>query len=285
VTSSPRIAVSGATRVVGVIGDPVAHSLSPIIHNAGFFELGLDWVCVAFPTLRGEAAAAVQGMRALGIEGLSVTMPHKAAVIEAIDVLSETARVLDAVNCVSRSANQVFGHNTDGDGFLAAMRAEFDFDPAGRVCAVLGAGGAARSVILALKHAGASEILVINRTPEAAATAALLAGDAGSVAQVEALPRADLVVNATSVGMAGTGSALGMPCDPSWLRKNCFVADLIYHPAQTQLMLAADQHGCQVANGISMLIHQAALAFEVWTGEKAPVDAMTRAVQAAVQKH
>ncbi|MEX0767195.1 MAG: shikimate dehydrogenase, partial [Microthrixaceae bacterium] len=271
--SRPLDALSGSTQVVGVIGDPVAHSLSPLIHNAGFAELGLDWVCVAFPTLAGLAPAAVLGMTALGIEGLSVTMPHKAAVIEALDIVTETATSLGAVNCISRSTNQLIGHNTDGEGFLAALQAEFEFDPTGRVCAVLGAGGAARSVILALKQAGAAEVLVLNRTPESAEIAAKLAGHLGSVIQADELVRADLVVNATSVGMTGTKAAQGMPCDTAQFQKSCIVADLIYHPTQTQLMLAAQSHGCRATNGLSMLIHQAAIAFEIWTGQAAPVAA------------
>ena len=281
-----ELLVSGSTQVVGVIGDPVAHSLSPVIHNAGFLALGLDWVCVAFPTGTGAAAAALRGMSALGIVGLSVTMPHKSAVIDALDGITATAELLRAVNCISRSESGLQGHNTDGDGFLAAVRADFEFDPAGKVCAVLGAGGAARSVILALAQAGAAEVRVVNRTRESAEKAVLLAGAAGQVVEVEAIRGADLVVNATSVGMAGTGSGstLDMPCNPSLLGPNQILADLIYHPRQTELMRQAELQGCRVSNGLSMLIHQAAVAFEIWTGHKAPIDAMTRATEAAVSR-
>lgn len=278
--------VSGSTQVVGVIGDPVAHSLSPVIHNAGFVALGLDWVCVAFPTGTGAAAAALGGMSALGIAGLSVTMPHKAAVIDALDGITATAELLRAVNCISRSESGLFGHNTDGAGFLAAIRADFEFDPAGKVCAVLGAGGAARSVILALAQAGAAEVRVVNRTRESAEKAVHLAGAAGKVVEVEAIRGADLVINATSVGMAGTssGSTQDMPCNPSLLGADQILADLIYHPRQTELMRQAELQGCRVSNGLSMLIHQAAVAFEIWTGHKAPIEAMTRATEAAVSR-
>ena len=218
---------SGATQVVGVIGDPVSHSLSPTIHNAAFRSLGMDWTCVAFPTPTGSAVDAVRGMEALGIVGLSVTMPHKAAVIEALQSVTETAGLLNAVNCISRSEAGLQGHNTDGDGFLAAINADFGLDPASKVCAVLGAGGAARSVILALQQAGAAEILVVNRTRDSAETAAALAGNVGTVATERSIEHAELVVNATSVGMAGTATAQGMPCDPSLLHPGQVLADLI----------------------------------------------------------
>lgn len=276
--------LSGATRVVGVIGDPVTHSLSPTIHNAAFRSLGMDWVCVAFPTPTGSAREAVRGMGALGIAGLSVTMPHKAAVIQELDALTDTARLLNAVNCISRTRSGLQGHNTDGDGFLAAIRADFGLDPAGMVCAVLGAGGAARSVILALKQAGAAEILVVNRTQESAEQAAALAGSVGKVASEQSIELAELVVNATSVGMAGSSAAQGMAVDPNILHSGQFLADLIYHPVETELMKAAQLRGCRVSNGLSMLIHQAAVAFEVWTAEPAPVQAMAQAVFDATSK-
>ncbi len=276
--------LSGATRVVGVIGDPVTHSLSPTIHNAAFRSLGMDWVCVAFPTPTGSAREAVRGMGALGIAGLSVTMPHKAAVIEELDALTDTARLLNAVNCISRTRSGLQGHNTDGDGFLAAIRADFGLDPAGMVCAVLGAGGAARSVILALKQAGAAEILVVNRTQESAEQAAALAGSVGKVASEQSIELAELVVNATSVGMAGSSAAQGMAVDPNLLHSGQFLADLIYHPVETELMKAAQLRGCRVSNGLSMLIHQAAVAFEVWTAEPAPVQAMAQAIFDATSK-
>jgi shikimate dehydrogenase len=244
----------------------------------------MDWVCVAFPTPTGSAREAVRGMGALGIAGLSVTMPHKAAVIEELDALTDTARLLNAVNCISRTRSGLQGHNTDGDGFLAAIRADFGLDPAGMVCAVLGAGGAARSVILALKQAGAAEILVVNRTQESAEQAAALAGSVGKVASEQSLELAELVVNATSVGMAGSSAAQGMAVDPNLLHSGQFLADLIYHPVETELMKAAQLRGCRVSNGLSMLIHQAAVAFEVWTAEPAPVQAMAQAIFDATSK-
>ncbi len=182
------------------------HSLSPAIHNAAFSASGLDWVFVALPVPDGGGAEAVDAMRVLGLEGLSVTMPHKAAVIAGVDRLTPTADSLDAVNCVFRDPGDrsiLVGDNTDGAGFLAGLADDFGFDVAQRRCVVLGAGGAARAVVLALAGAGAASIVVVNRSPARARAAAALAGGAGGVATVDAVAGADLVVNATPVGMAG----------------------------------------------------------------------------------
>lgn len=264
-----------------MIGDPVSHSLSPRIHNAAFDALGLDWAYVAFPVLAGEATAAVAGMRALGIEGLSVTMPHKADVIGALDRLSEDAEALGAVNCISRDGRALVGHNTDGAGFVAGVMDDFGFDPAGSTCVVLGAGGAARAVVRALARAGARSVTVVNRTRERGQTAAALAGSVGSVGAAAQVADAELVVNATPVGMGSTGADAGLPCDPALLAGGQIVAELVYHPARTPLMAAAEQAGARTSNGTSMLVHQAAVAFEIWTGEPAPLDAMRAAVTAS----
>src|SRR5579864_7589882 len=148
---------TGASKVVGVIGDPIAHSLSPRLHNAAFDALGLDWVSVAFPVRAGMTAAALTGMRALEIVGLSVTMPHKEAAFDAVDEATDVARRLGAVNCVTRRDGALVGDSTDGAGFLAALRRAAGFDPRGRRCLVIGAGGAARAVIVALADSGAEE--------------------------------------------------------------------------------------------------------------------------------
>jgi shikimate dehydrogenase len=264
---------------VGVIGDPVRHSRSPQIHNAAFAALGIDWASVAFPVPAGRAVAALEGMRALGIEGLSVTMPHKEAVTDAVDRLTEAAAVLGAVNCVARDGDELVGDNTDGPGFLRALAAEAAFDPAGRTVAVVGAGGAARAVVVALAQAGAADVAVVNRTPEAAERAAALAGPGGRVAAPPAIAEVDLVVNATPLGMVG--ERLGrLPFDPELVHAGQVVADLVYEPAETALLVAVRARGAVGLNGLGMLVHQAALQLERWTGRPAPVDAMTAAVRA-----
>lgn len=265
-----------------MIGDPIDHSLSPVIHNAAFQATGLDWVYVAFPTPAGAAIDAVRAVRSLGVRGLSVTMPHKEAVRAALDELSPDARLLGSVNCISRVGDRLLGDSTDGAGFLAGLRSDFDFDPVGATCVVLGAGGAARAVVLALARAGARSVQVVNRTPDRAERAAALGGAVGSVGSEHDISGADLIVNATSIGMAGAGADADVPCEPALLSAGQIVADLIYHPLRTPLMAAAHERGCRTTNGVSMLVQQAAVAFESWTGVPAPVAAMHAAARSAL---
>ncbi|WP_334142835.1 shikimate dehydrogenase [Rhabdothermincola sp.] len=267
---------SGTTRVAAVIGDPVRHSLSPVIFNAAFRALALDWVFVAFEVARGDHRRALDGVRALGIDGLSVTMPHKTAVAGCVDRLSPEAAALGAVNCVTRDGAELVGHNTDGAGFVQALEAETGFEPAGRVCAVLGAGGAARAVVLALARAGAAKVLVVNRSAQRGQAAAALAGEAGVPAEQPALAGADLIVNATPVGMA---DQQGLPLDTGLLHPGQVVADLIYVPAETPLLREARSRGLVAVNGLGMLVHQAALQFEQFTGQPPPLEAMRAAAR------
>jgi len=266
--------ITGETRLVGVIGDPVRHSRSPAMLNAAFAKAGLDFRMLAMPVTKGHVEHAVAGLRSLGIIGCSVTMPHKAAVVDHLDQCSEVAKALNAVNCIRRDGDTLIGENTDGAGFLLGLAHDVGFDPAGRRCAVVGAGGAARAVVLALAGAGASQVVVVNRTQSSAEVAAALAPDVASVADEAALADVELIVQATSVGMSdGDGSAV----DPALFRSGQIVADLVYHPTVTPTMSAASASGCVVTNGLSMLIHQGAVAFEHWTGRTAPIEAMTRA--------
>jgi len=271
--------ISGSTRVAGVIGSPVRHSLSPAIMNAAFDALGVDWRFFAFEVPGGGAAAALAAMRALGLGGLSVTMPHKEAVAGLVDRCSSDAEQLRAVNCVVPSGDLLVGENTDGPGFCDALRNDLDLEPAGLRVAVLGAGGAARAVVLALGRAGAAEVVVVNRTPANAERCAALAPGTGRVGTAAAaLERADLVVNATSVGMGGTG----LPLDPSLLQAGHAVVDLVYHPTVTPLLAAAAAKGCRTAGGLGMLVYQAVHAVRHWTGLEPPVEAMAAAARAAL---
>lgn len=262
-----------------MIGSPVLHSLSPVVHNAAFAAAGLDWAYVAFDVPAGSGAAAIAAVRTLGIDGLSVTMPHKDDAATAVDDLSETAGRLGAVNTVVRMGERLVGENTDGAGFLDALRDDEGFDAAGRRCVVLGAGGAARAVIDALAQAGAGEVIVVNRTPAAAQRAVRLSAAARVGAAAEAAG-ADLVVNATPLGMEGTR----LPLDPAFLGPGQLVVDLVYDPPVTPLVRAARERGAVAVNGLGMLIHQAAIAFTLWTGEAAPLAAMSAAALAALER-
>jgi shikimate dehydrogenase len=275
--SAPR----GTTHIVGVVGDPVAHSLSPVLHNAGFATLGLDWVYAAFPVAKEHGPSIVASMRTMGIRGLSVTMPHKVEVCESADEATDDVRLLGAANTlVHRSDGVISAHTTDGDGCVDALRHN-GFDPAGQTCMVLGAGGAGRAVVLALARAGAREIVIVNRNVDRAEAARALANDAGSIGTVGGTARATvcaLIVNATSVGMGVAASENVSPIESSLLGSGQTVNDLVYHPLETALLAAARVAGARTVGGVEMLLHQAARQFTLWTGEVAPVDAMRTAL-------
>jgi shikimate dehydrogenase len=276
--------------VAGVIGDPVRHSLSPVLHNAAFAALGLDWVYLAFAVPARELPAALAGIRALGVDGLSVTMPHKGAVAAGVDRLSPTAARLGSANTVVRRGGDLVAESTDGDGFLAALRLDEGWEPAGRRCLVLGTGGAARALVLALGQAGAAQVSVVGRRAEQAQATAALAGPAGRVAGTDDVVDADLVVNATPVGMAGVVGldggrvppAVPFDLDGERLGAGQLVVDLVYAPALTPLLERARRGGARTANGLGMLIHQAALQFRLWTGEDPPLEVMSAAAMSAL---
>jgi shikimate dehydrogenase len=272
-TTITATTITAGTRVAAVIGSPVRHSLSPALHNAAFAAAAVDWVYTAFEVAPGQAGAALAAMRALGLGGLSVTMPHKDDVAAAVDVLSPAAAALRTANTVVRGADgRLEGHSTDGEGFVASLR-EAGIDPSGAAVAVLGAGGAARSVVDALARAGAASVAVVNRTPAKAAVAAALAGSAGVVGAREHVAAADIVVNATSVGMASDA----LPVDPALLRAGQVVADLVYHPLDTALLVAARAAGATTVDGLGMLVHQAALQQQLWLGALPDVAVMRAA--------
>lgn len=265
--------ITGRTRLAGVIGHPVAHSLSPALHNAGFASLGLDWAYCAFDVTPGAADGALAAMRTLGLGGLSVTMPHKEDVAAAVDVLDPAAAALRSVNTVvALQDGRLAGHSTDGDGFVASMSAAgHPID--GRHVGVLGAGAAARSIVEALARNHAASVTVVNRSSDKAAAAAALAGDVGRVGTADDLRDVDVVVNATSIGM-GTRE---LPLDVRLLRGDQVVADIVYHPRLTALLAAATAIGAAVVDGLGMLVHQAAMQQALWTGQTPDVAAMASA--------
>jgi shikimate dehydrogenase len=262
--------IDGATRVTGLIGDPVAHSRSPAILNAAYRETGLNWVYLAFPVPRGEGEAAVRAASALRFAGLTVTMPHKSAAAAACDELTPDAVALGVVNVVTvRTDGQLLGSSTDGEGFVRSVREE-GFEPAGTDVLVAGAGGAARAIVLALGGAGARVTVGARRIDAARSAAALVpGGQAVTLGDVDPGVYA-LVVNATPLGMQGEPG----PVPVERLNPGQLVVDTVYHPMETPFLAAARARGIRAVNGIGMLVHQAALAFESWTGLDAPVAAM-----------
>lgn len=263
--------ITGETRLAAVIGDPVRHSRSPAIHNAGYAAAGLDWVFVALPVPPNRGGDAVSAMPVLGISGLSVTMPHKADAARACDTLTVDATALGVVNTVVlRPDGTIWGDSTDGEGLVRSLT-DAGLEVAGTSVLVVGAGGAARAAVLALGRAGAA-VTVTARRLEAAEEAANLAPAARAARWDAGLgEKFDVVLNATPVGMAGETLPISAPGSGQW------AVDLIYQPAETPFLAAAAARGARVVGGLGMLVHQAVLGFEAMTGHPAPLAAMRAA--------
>ena len=280
--ADPRI--RDGTNLVGIIGWPVAHSLSPAIHNAAFAEAGLDWVYVPLPVAPTDLAVALASLAALGFRGANVTMPHKTESADLIERLSEDARTLRAVNTITIRGDELEGHNTDAPGFDRFLRRDTGFDPEGRTALMYGAGGAARACALALARGGLARLIVAVRHPARAAPLleiVELLGIPVSVigpAETGGL-EVDLVVNATPVG--GAGQERAHPSLPQ-LGPGTLVIDLLYDPVSTDLQEQAREAGAAVFGGLGHLLEQAALSFELWTGRPASLEVMSAAALAAM---
>jgi shikimate dehydrogenase len=281
---------TGKTAVCGIIGDPVEHSMSPAMQNAAFAAEGIDWVYVAFRVDRELLSAAVAGVRALGLRGVNVTVPHKVDIMSFLDSIDPVAQRIGAVNAIVNDSGRLRGYNTDAAGFVHALETG-GVDVAGRRVIVLGAGGGARAVAYSLADLGAVPVIV-NRTPERAESLARdVSRDTGVDASWSALTpgavddlagSAALIVNTTSVGMSPHVSE--SPCPSSAMRRDLAVCDIVYNPLQTALMRDAEAIGAPTISGTEMLIGQGARAFELWTGLRAPVDVMRQAVLAELRR-
>lgn len=282
--------ISAHTQVCAVIGDPVGHSLSPQIHNAAFASLGLDFVYVALPVKRGQTEAALRGVRALGIRGLSVTIPHKVDILAFLDEIDDAARGTGSVNTVVNDRGKLMGYSTDGPGALRALAAR-SVDVAGRRVLLLGSGGAARAVAFSLKALDPRprlEILGVEKDELARLAGdlsqktdiAVQAGELRDEALAAAMARAEVVIHATPVGMHPKVGESLVPA--SLIRPGQIVFDVVYTPLETKLLRDAAAAGARVVPGLGMFVHQAAIQFELWTGKPAPVDLMTRTVTQAL---
>ena len=268
--------ITGHTRIVGVMGAPVEHSRSPQMHNAALAKARLDYVYVPFHVRPGDIASALEGFKALNVVGINVTLPHKAAVLPYLTSMSREAALIGAVNTLSFRDGEIHGENTDAEGFLRALR-EAEGDDVGhrlfREVVVLGAGGAARAVVVALALAGAKRIVIANRTATKAAALAeemqaktdvTMRGLGLTDARVdEAVRNSTLLVNTATSSMDAEAPLL---FDDSVLSPHTFVYDIVYTPPVTSVMRAAAERGCKTLGGIGMLVHQGAIAFEKWTG-------------------
>jgi len=272
------IPISGTTRVAGLIGYPARYSLSPALHNAAYAAMDLDACYVVFP-VADDIATAVEAVRAMDLLGASVTMPHKEAVVAHLDRLAPEAARLGAVNCIAVEDGALVGYNTDGAGFVASLREELGIEPRGARVVVCGAGGAARALVAALGDAGAADIAVFNRSRERAEALLGLAPGVARLASTDDVAGADLIVNATPLGMAGE-LAGSVPVPVDTIGAHHAVVDIVYDPLRTPLLEGAAARGARTANGVGMLVHQAAVQVELWTGRPAPVGAMRAAVAA-----
>jgi shikimate dehydrogenase len=276
--------ISSRTKVFALIGDPVEGSLSPPMYNAAFRHLGLDCVYVAFRVPPALLREAVEGVRAMGMGGLNVTHPHKVRILPLLDGLHPSAEEVGAVNTVRNEGGRLVGFNTDGEGAVSFLRERLG-SLKGRRAVILGAGGAARALAFSLLREGA-ELTVLNRTPSKARRLASELGRRGGEVgwgglgreEVrDALSRADLLINATPVGMDREGETL---VTSDLMHRGLFVMDLVYHPPETALMREARKAGARAENGLGMLLHQAALSFTLFTGRRAPLEVMRRALRA-----
>ncbi len=284
---------SGKTRICGIIGDPVEHTMSPAIHNAAFEKMGVDYLYVAFKVKKEELGKAIQGMKALNIRGLNVTIPHKVGVIPFLDELDPLAERIGAVNTVVNDNGVLKGYNTDATGFLQTLL-DRGIEPRGENIVILGAGGASRAISFILAERG-SNLVILNRLLELD-WAEELANRISQVFQKEVkaleldgenlakvLEKADILVNATSVGMSPDIDET--PVSSELLKSDLVVFDIVYNPIKTRLLKEAEAAGAKTISGLDMLVWQGALAFEKWAGLKAPVDIMKRAIIKALEGH
>lgn len=270
--------ISGITKMAALLGSPVAHSLSPALHNAAFSELKIDAAYLAFDVGEMELGSVVEAFRVMGVMGWNLTMPHKTKMIDYLDHIDPVAKMVGAVNTVVNTEGQLTGYTTDGAGFVAALRRQ-GLDICGKKVVIVGAGGASRAIVVQAAHNCADEIVILNRTVDKAEKIA-----ADIDAEVEASVRgsefsqrqlameienADLLVNGTSLGMGKT-AALSIVEDESILPHQLTVADIVYEPRETKLLAQAKSAGCRVMPGIGMLVYQGAEAFRLWTGKDMP---------------
>lgn len=272
----------GSTKITGILGYPIEHTASPCMHNAAFKALKLGWEYIPFEVKPQQLKLAMKSIRTLGMQGVNVTIPHKKAVVPFLDELSDEAEFIGAVNTIVRKGNKLIGYNTDGEGFIKALEEE-NISYIGKNVLVLGAGGAANGIIYQLLLGGAKRITIVNRTIEKAEALGKHFKTKGNIEILpfddslkSAIKDADILINTTSVGMKDADVLL---VDKNSLPKSLeAVVDIIYNPPETKLLRIAKKKGIKTMNGLSMLLHQGALSFELWTGKKAPIEVMRKAL-------
>jgi len=274
--------IDGHTKIFGVIGYPVGHSLSPAMHNAAFKKLGINAAYLPFEVEPKYLGKAIEGLKALGIGGVNVTIPHKETVIKYIDNLSHEARLMGAVNAIVNKKGRLSGYNTDVFGFLKSLREDLRFQAKGRTIFVIGAGGASKAVCFGLAIEGAKRIILTDAADEKALALACevelktgcecIALRINSRGIPDMILNSQLLVNATPCGMKENDAS---PVNTAYLHEHLSVFDLVYN-RKTKLIKIAGQKGLKASSGLNMLLFQGAKAFELWTGRRAPVEVMRK---------
>ncbi|MBD3181119.1 shikimate dehydrogenase [Candidatus Poribacteria bacterium] len=283
--------ITGHTKIVGVIGDPVEHSRSPQMQNAAFREMGLDYIYVPFHVLPENLAEAVEGFKATKVRGINVTLPHKKNMLPLMDSISREAELIGAVNTLVFDDGQVSGHNTDARGFVASLQEEGIEELKGKNVVVLGAGGAARAVVVGLALQAVDEIIIANRTTEKAVQLAkdMSSGTGVSMKGIsikdpnlpEYMAKSDLLVSTITAGM---DPSIPLVIDEEWFHDDLVVCDIVYTPPETNLLKAAAKRGLKTVGGMGMLVHQGAISFELWTSKYPPVKTMRKALEDALKR-
>ncbi len=279
--------ITGKTKIVGIFGYPIEHTFSPLMHNAAFSALGLDYCYVPFEVRPQDLKRAVEGIRTLNIRGVNITVPHKEAVIKYLDVLSKEAKLIGAVNTIENRNGKLIGHNTDGRGFIKSLWEDARTKVKRKRVLLLGAGGAGKGVAVSCALEGASEVVIANRTIKKAEELAKYLSWHFKKIKFFAIPlekhkilnaivKTDILINATSLGLQGKGL---LPLSQKDLHSGLVIYDLIYNPKITPLLKIAGRAGVKKAvNGLGMLIYQGALAFQIWTGRRPHIKAMKNAI-------
>jgi len=279
-------AINAATRLCAVFGSPIAHSASPAMHNAAFAALGLNWRYLAFEVDPKNLRAAIEGAKAMGFAGLNLTVPHKLLAVEMMDELDDSAKKWGAVNTIKFDKRGAVGFNTDAEAITRSLREDLKLELRGAKILLLGVGGAGRTAALKLASENVAELFLVNRTEEKAdAVAGEIIEDFPSVKVSVGYPKTnvDLILNATSLGLKADDD-LPLAEKQFSLKRARAVYDMIYRPAETKLLAASKSAGCKTANGLGMLLHQGAKAFEIWTGKPAPLAVMRRALETEVYR-
>jgi len=280
------ITINSTTKLTGVFGYPVEHSLSPAMHNAAFSHLKLNYLYLPFLVHPDNLEEAVRSIVALGMEGVNITIPHKQTVIPYLDEISQEAELIEAVNTIKRVDDRLVGYNTDGKGFISSLEEELGVIPKGKSILIVGAGGVARAVAIQSALEGASKVAIANRTEEKAKNLARYIEDnikgcsteALSISELkDAILNADILINATPVGMISY--PVKRLIETEWLNEDLIVCDLVYNPRQTQLLREAKEKGARTLEGLGMLIFQGSLAFKIWTGREAPLSIMRQTLE------